>query len=274
MIDYEKLRVAHEILDTVEGFAWINTNYSCISGTCEYTLTLGLNPNKEDIFHFDDIDDLIEKLEELTHPNPKYAVGQEVFVRFGDDIHQFKIDEIIHDDGFWYLHYISDGGEGEFHQYREDIIYPSREALIDAQINYWTGLRTPIHSKVCPKCGEKRVADGMCWAMNCDYKECDHKYTFESGFACEKCGENRYRKIREIQQAPVVGNISKESAQHAAETVSKICRKNEEKSTHEEDMSKASACVHENDGLCHNMRRSPDGTKWDSKCKHCGEFYR
>lgn len=82
---------------------------------------------------------------EPKKPEPKYKIGDEVFLLGGiGEIYSFRIDKIINDHGeFWYLNFLktrSNYDYGEFDQYREDILYPSKPALIQAQIDYWTSL--------------------------------------------------------------------------------------------------------------------------------------
>jgi|GEM_PF-2562874 hypothetical protein len=53
------------------------------------------------------------------------------------------------------------------------------------------------HSTKCPKCSKQRVADGMCWEIGCDYKDCIHLASPYSPIdllepcrqKCIKCGE-------------------------------------------------------------------------------------
>lgn len=89
-----------------------------------------------------------DKLKKLTEPEPKYKVGQLLFTSEDEPnhIHSFIVDEIINENGvFWYLYYVNDGDYSdcgrEFNQYREDVLYPTRNSLIDAQIEYWKDLK-------------------------------------------------------------------------------------------------------------------------------------
>ena len=116
-------------------------------------------------------DELIEtnNKEELTQPSPKYVIGQDVW--FLGEENQLCNDEITHSDMgiqnyiYYLMHY-----DGLFH---ESILYPTKQSLIDAQIQYWQSLKIDeiSKSKTCKRCGMQRVTDGMCWAVGCDYKE-------------------------------------------------------------------------------------------------------
>lgn len=79
------------------------------------------------------LEDLIIR---LRKPVPKYKSGDTVWFLAGSDgVISFEVHEVTHKNGdYWY---------GDFDQtntVREDILFPSRESLIQAQINHWTGL--------------------------------------------------------------------------------------------------------------------------------------
>lgn len=139
MIDYEKLKLAHELVSKIP-FSKITHIYSNEDGS-SFTLT---SPDLSFRYIFN-IDELIEKLQELKKLEPKYKVGDTVFVRHIDSIHFFIIDEIIVEDNeFWYINYCNSGAfqddQHEFNQYKENLLFPTREALIKSQINYWQSL--------------------------------------------------------------------------------------------------------------------------------------
>ena len=81
MIDYEKLKEAHELANhRNDRWIWISTKYSAQEHEIEYRLEIGLTINDSDEYVFHDIDDLITKLRELMHPKAKYGVGDIVYV--------------------------------------------------------------------------------------------------------------------------------------------------------------------------------------------------
>ncbi len=77
MIDYEKLRLAHQMCHAyyVENDRQISIELNFLTELVEYILYIG---HMEDDA-FSNIDDLITKLESLIQPKPKYEVGQEVW---------------------------------------------------------------------------------------------------------------------------------------------------------------------------------------------------
>lgn len=122
MIDYEKLKLAHELADKCG--AQIHYAYTNSEGTH---------------VHWVGLDQLFFEMQELMQPNPKYEVGQEVWYT---DYHNSKgpiiyenITEITLCNALW--------GEKEYRiktqskDLPERLFYPSREALIEAQITYW-----------------------------------------------------------------------------------------------------------------------------------------
>ena len=128
MIDYQKLKLAHEICGNTDDY------YFDISfGDEEIGIYLyKANDYKAELINdFNNLDDLITKLQELTQPKPKYKIGHEVYHAGRDEVPilTMKIDEI----GFktYSNSYIYYGDEGEV---QKCYLYPSREALIQAQI--------------------------------------------------------------------------------------------------------------------------------------------
>lgn len=80
-----------------------------------------------------------ESQEELTQQEPKYNVGDEVWIRQFYNCKSFVIHTINqHEDTVWYSNV---GGDIST---REQYLYPTKAALIEAQIAYWSNLREPI----------------------------------------------------------------------------------------------------------------------------------
>lgn len=244
MIDYEKLKAAIELLQKAtvnQGEQKIlQVNICSYNGALFYELhdvtdTLSFDNN------MNDIEGLIAKLKELTKPEPKFKLGDEVWL-YDYYIHQvncFVIDAIDLE-SLCYSGKIK-GSAAEYEEIRERDIYRTREELIDSQIKHWQSLKeqeekpriydvksfvssynkacdafingiltdTDIevdekqsdyihtHSTKCPKCSKQRVADGMCWEIGCDYKDCIHLASPYSPIdllepcrqKCIKCGE-------------------------------------------------------------------------------------
>ena len=161
MIDYEKIKLAHELCEKTDGYYFY----------CTYSSKFGIDDI--DLCHNDkydedckDIDDLITKLQELTRLKPKYKLGQEVFfIILAQNwvIIDSKIEHYEHKTGEYYL---------AGHWYKENHLYSTKEALIQAQIDYW-------HLLKCPK------FEGEIKGFN-SQESCQHE--FHRGI-CKKCGE-------------------------------------------------------------------------------------
>ena len=142
MIDYEKLKIAHDMAfkitkNSEPNYMQVRYRFVFDSDEFRFYAELGLNYGRENL-EFRSIDDLISKLKELTKRLPKYEIGQEVYY-----LYQLKrtflpleISEInpIREDGR--VTYRTGNG-----MVFEEDIYPSEDALIDAQIDYWKKLK-------------------------------------------------------------------------------------------------------------------------------------
>lgn len=121
MIDYDKIKLAHELADEY---------YKLYGRLVGITL----------------------KLTELTQPDepkPKYEIGQNVwFIDEVKDVCSAPVQQPrVNIDKIDYLF-------KDFLSIEEEYLYPSREALIDAQIEYWVNLKhPPIDSIECPREG-------------------------------------------------------------------------------------------------------------------------
>ncbi len=208
MIDYDKLKLAHELsekLSTIDQYP-IYISVRVFHEFSMYRLqSRDIQGNDES--HFEDIDDLINKLRELTQPKSKYKIGDAVW--------------LLNDFGFPEQDYISEIDECSDEKYfvngqwfEEVSLYPTKQALIEAQIEYWKNLKDitrAIRGDVCPKCTQPmawysgNVGDGLwrttCQNKECDYvrddsvKECQHVSDdlvikmLPQKFCCVKCGE-------------------------------------------------------------------------------------
>lgn len=132
-IDYDKLKVAHALAEKLSNQ---DKSYTVIGVSHtdgffnEFSLSsYGISTD------YKSIDDLLEKLQELTKPKPKYEVGQEVWLvsdismPVAINIEQSRVVNGL----FEYLseHYLPQP---------EAMLYPSRQALIEAQLTYWSEL--------------------------------------------------------------------------------------------------------------------------------------
>ncbi len=137
MIDYEKIKKAHELADkyiksTKEEITIVHTFWG--DNSKAYQLFIGEVDCYSESFDNLDIDDLITKLEELTRPTPKYDYGEVVWYEDEGLINNFiitGIDKRISDNMFCYssinMIYV-----------QENHLYKSRKELIEAKINFWT----------------------------------------------------------------------------------------------------------------------------------------
>jgi hypothetical protein len=254
MIDYEKLKIAHELAKQSDKEFYISVDFHTND---KFSYNLFCYPNECDCWEsYKTLDELIHGLRYLNTTQPKYNIGQEVFTLHGNDIHSFIIDEITHDDGFWYLHYVSNGiymeGSKAFDQYREDMLYPSKESLIEAQIQYW-----------CSQLDMKQEIEF--WA---DRSKCAHEVgemtpqMLDGRLFCIKCGENL---IKDNIREPEI----KTSAFDATEALSEAGQEKIKAALVEMIGIKADArCEHESDGNIYTSKPPY------LKCKKCGEFYR
>lgn len=142
MIDYQKLKEAHELMLILSNNNGCSLRLTFCDGKFwKYFLQIN---DKKDIFEFNCIDELITKLKEQTKPKPKYELGEIVwlFNHECNEIDCFKIDAISTKT----LRYSGECCNSDFvyEEIPEKDLYPSREALIDAQIEYWQSLKEPV----------------------------------------------------------------------------------------------------------------------------------
>lgn len=127
MIDYKKLKLAHEL---VSKLPFDDFDLELQVGTYN-NIVLHYTDN-ESMFHeyeYDCIDDVIATLQELTQPKPKYEVGttwwyldEANFVRFAKPRSLL----ITEENKNWYR--------------ADEEWYPTKSQLIEAQIEYWQSL--------------------------------------------------------------------------------------------------------------------------------------
>ena len=148
MIDYIKLKIAHELACKYSK----ETNLLCSVDVCfngeniTYHFHYGEKEenNLAEFYYTYSIDDLINKLKELTQPKPKYQLREIVwlFNYERNEIDCFKIDAISTKT----LTYSGECINSSFiyEEIPEKDLYPSREALIDAQIAMWQKMKEEL----------------------------------------------------------------------------------------------------------------------------------
>lgn len=147
-IDYDKLKLAIELGEKYS----INNcprriNIIVSFKMCKMSYVSSITEDGKLLFDWEceNIEDIIAKLQELVEPDPntnpvrelKYNIGDKVWCL--DDRHNldfFIISQVDWDSEESYYSYDKE------HWWFEEQLYPSREALIEAQIDYWTSLRT------------------------------------------------------------------------------------------------------------------------------------
>lgn len=136
MIDYEKLKIAHELA--------VKYNPDCLVSVTFYSNCFTRFDYRVELhgcteYFTGDIDKLLIKLKELTQPEkptPKYEVGQEVWVIDGENPIACSINDVRYKELDGFLYSDKDG-----FQWLESDLYPTRESLIEAQIEYWNRLK-------------------------------------------------------------------------------------------------------------------------------------
>lgn len=189
MIDYEKLKIAHEYAEKLSKITECSTHIKIIHFTHFNPVFILIDSSKDmDELEFNNLDDLITKLQELTKPEPKYELGNRVWYQyhgkpFGANIvfvgnEEYEIDDSKNNNGkTWFT---------------ETELYPTKQALIEAQIEYWSSqldtrcvlspdIKINQHEVDIDRCQHEssrilRLSDGGDGLCHYDVK-------------CKKCGE-------------------------------------------------------------------------------------
>lgn len=285
MIDYEKLKKAHELANKLESPYYAEFIMSAYHN--EYTINNSESPAYEIAFFItESLDNFITKLQELTMSKPKYKIGDKVW-HLNDEYEPslLFIEDIDYDSDAMYM----DSNDNWWH---EEQLYPSRESLIDAQIAYWTALKqeqiVPIEDMKpefegevkgfdTHKCNQDSVKSFSIRDFDDEMEagKCEHEYVPSAGGGgsvpysetkqCIKCGESKTfithqaNKCRHEYIRIVNGDV-----------FCNYCMPEK-------------PCEHESDGITYVQSVGGAWRKEDSplyqnvmhcKCKKCGEFYR
>lgn len=147
MIDYSKLKIAHELC--------INTKYYCIEivmGIMDSATFFLRNcddeGNNSTLVHYSTLDNLILKLQELTQTKPKYKIGEKVFTVNSDlEIEEVEISSILD----IHTHMPYQDTYRDWHH--ENRLYPTKQSLIESQIEYWRDqLSEELEQHISPYC--------------------------------------------------------------------------------------------------------------------------
>lgn len=178
MIDYDKLKLAHELA--------LQTSYVI-------EVTLGVDEDMMDVYirNVDDesenynqhlyahtMDDLIAKLHELAQPKAKYEEGAEVwFVVLGINWTPIQAHTETYRDGKYYV---------APNWYREEELYPTKSALIESQIEYWETMRArEYENDVTKEC--QHESDGKQYTLQDKLTPDGNRHLHHN--KCLKCGE-------------------------------------------------------------------------------------
>jgi hypothetical protein len=196
MIDYDKLKVAHELASKIKTHYLVHI----VGGKhpaegSEFTLVDWI-PDMQD-YVTNDMDALIDRLQELTQDiKPKYKVGDEVWHLLHDEVVKSTIieDDITSSELLYRL---------ESGWWEEIQIHTSRASLIESQLEYWNKLRYPTIAECqhdhgykgsiiicegdigspfkCIKCGEY-------YKDECRYEDSGMMDAIDYRLKCKKCG--------------------------------------------------------------------------------------
>lgn len=248
MIDYEKLREAHKLAEKLP-YDWsINLSVRRLENYLFFHWMYGGEWHSEK-FLFNEIDNLIWKLKEMTRTKAKYDVGQIVYL-MGDDkhpVHSIIIDKIIYEDGdYWYLIYTS---ECNLDQYREDCLYPTRQAFIESQIKFWCDLsEKPATEILCDTVVEKAQ------------ERFDEIVSADDGADTDGATKKCYSDFDGIRITVTGGGGGSLKDYTCSDSIRK-----------HHDLE----CEHVSDGIEYMQRESIQHAFYDCfKCKYCGEFYK
>jgi len=133
MIDYDKLKIAHDLTEKyyeqTKTMTWIKIMISSISDLIVYQWTTRSNC----LLKCEDIDELIAELEKMTQPKSKYAFGQSLWFMHQDTIVNEDLKNF--NDGRYYFLF-----NFRYYHVKESDLYTTRSALIEAKIQYWQTL--------------------------------------------------------------------------------------------------------------------------------------
>lgn len=177
MIDYKKLKKAHELAQSLSTHFIVHAVGGKYLNSC-HEFTLSCWKQDEDT-RCRDLDDLIEKLEVIAAHESKYKVGDAVW-RLNDECYpeRFRVVDIDFAAEEMYL-----DGNGDW--WVEEQLFPSRKALIEAQLDHWKNLLSEeLEQHVSDYCSPPFEGEVK------GFNDCDHGSCEEGDLRkCFKCGE-------------------------------------------------------------------------------------
>lgn len=292
MIDYDKLRIAHEL-----SMQYAKQNdrrfelcYESVINSINdsYVITLDIDSGTNELHKFYCVDDLIAKLLELTQPKAKYEKGQMVWVISWGDIKEVEVIEIYWDSDLRDYRLSLDTHAGKM-SIGQSLVYPTKSALIESQIAYWIDLGKENSASIPPFEGpikgfdRRQIIDSLVEsALKTQpyYEprlECDHPTPYtgdDKKIWCAKCGVciKECQHERDESEAPKLSHFT---AEEGCVFIVRClhCQQWFRESKQE--------CQHESDGQTYSIV-VPSGMDISQivdrfcpyKCKKCGEFYR
>lgn len=140
MIDIEKLRIAHELFEKLKPGAIMSIRM-CTGMTSDLSCDLlwYFDENAPEGFknskYYNSLDELIAKLQQLVCSNPKYKIGERIWIACGRGFYSRIINKIspVYYGGYTY--------SGDDFCLGDDEFYPTLESLVKAQIQYWESVK-------------------------------------------------------------------------------------------------------------------------------------
>lgn len=180
VIDYEKLKFAHELAEKhqKQHEKEISIELNFVHELVEYILHYG---SESDAFSC--IDVLIEKLTELTQPEPKYKVGDILwYIHNNNPIEVIVAIDISNGERRFCARFLDESCLVDL-----DECYPSKQSLIEAQLDYWQEqLSEELEQHISPYCEPIKE----CTHESCpEYKNAPFKQEYPLDNKCIKCGE-------------------------------------------------------------------------------------
>lgn len=232
MIDYEKLKQAHELMQAHKKcyceleFGW--SDHILIK---LYDDTGPVELDNECILYTESMEDLITKLIELTKPEPKYKVGDELYTASCDVIFYTVVKSIDYDNQQGFIYITSNRAA----TISECCLYPSKQELIEAKLDYWAKLKneeisTRSDDESIPSICSHLFANGAC--ITCGYVQ--HIIKLPTGTAGQVFDPQKYAWVDATQQQK---------------------------------------CQHEHDGTIANVNQRGSRVELEFKCIKCGEVF-
>jgi hypothetical protein len=203
MIDYDKLKVAHTMIERYALDKEWDINLSARFDSFDTKRFGWILSDGNGDHRFGNIDDLITNLRKLTQTEPKYKCGDIIWIVYEQNPLCFVVEEVNFRSNNKFMYRLS--GEYPGAAFEENL-YPTKSQLIESQIEYWSNMREP-QDEYCNVSGAKlgrreecnhelmsKYGDcGECGLqIECDHESDWNQFKKEDDgykFKCIKCGE-------------------------------------------------------------------------------------